>query len=121
MRVLLVVLSLMMAGKGVASELSCEDVSSLNAIQADNPLVRVAPEYPNKGTQSPVPGCAVLTFSLDRSESASTPKSIEVEYETENRFGKAAKRALSKWLYLNKNVPESDRYYMVFHFELSDS
>ena len=121
MRVLLSVLFLMLAQKGVTSELSCEDVSSLNAVDAGNPVVKVAPEYPNKGTRSPVPGCAVLTFSLDRSESASTPRSIKVEYETEKKFGKSAKKALSKWLYINKNVPDSDRYYVVFYFELADS
>lgn len=121
MRAFTLVLFFVLAGKGVAGELSCEDVSSLNAVHADNPVVKVAPRYPNKGTQRLVPGCAVLTFSLDRSESSSTPKSIEIKYATEKRFGKSAKNALSKWLYINKNVPESDRYYMVFHFELSGS
>lgn len=118
MRALSLVLFLLLAGKGVAGDLSCEDVSSLNAVHADNPVVKVAPKYPNNGTQRFVPGCAVLTFSLDRSESSSTPKRIDVEYATEKRFGKSAKKALSKWLYFNKNVPDSDRYYIVIYFEL---
>ncbi|WP_157209810.1 hypothetical protein [Marinimicrobium agarilyticum] len=121
MRVLFLAFFLMLAGKGIASELSCEDVSTLSAVHAENPVVKVAPDYPNKGTQPPVSGCAVLTFSLDRSEPASTPKNIKIEHETGKVFGKSAKNALEKWLYINRNVPESDRYYIVFHFDLSDS
>ena len=104
-----------------ADNVGCDETSSLDATLADNPVVKVAPKYPNKGTQKFIPGCALLTFSLDRSAPTSTPKDIKVERATEKRFGKAAKSALSKWLYINKNIPESSRYYVVFHFELSNS
>ena len=117
MRALIIIL-IAVSGRVYGGDIDCEDVSSLDAVHAGIPVVKIAPKYPIKGTQKLVPGCAVLTFSLDRSAPSSTPKKIRVEYSSEKRFGVSAKTAFSKWLYINKNVPVSKRYYMVFHFEV---
>ncbi|MFL0798784.1 MAG: hypothetical protein K6L73_14980 [Cellvibrionaceae bacterium] len=118
MKVIALVFLIMFTFSVKANSVTCNNTDSLNALIAINPVVKVSPKYPNKGTQKPIDGCAVITFSLDRDQPTSVPKKMKVEYATEKRFGKASKKALSKWLYINKHLPDSKRYYMVFRFDV---
>ena len=99
----------------------CGSSDDVVGVRADNPIVKVAPVYPQFGTTKPIPGCAVVKFTLavqpGTEGKAMIPDKIEVVRATEPRFGEAAASAISKWLYLSKNVPSSNEYYTVIQFE----
>ena len=107
----------------------CE-ASGIDELIKTKPVVKVAPIYPKRALRKGVEGCVTLGYGLVERNAAKLggliASNIVVLGSTEperRAFEKAAKRAISKWLFLARTHSPSDEvaYYSVIPFELRDS
>ena len=101
---------------------------SSDELAEGQPIVKVAPAYPVRALRKEVTGCVVLGYALKEHpdfEGGLSPYNIVVLSSTDaqrHAFEKAAKKALSKWLFSAKRNESSDdiKYYAVFPFEIEE-
>jgi len=102
------------------------DTGEVGDLTLAKPVIKLTPIYPRRQLRKGVEGCVVLGFSLAamaNDEGGTVPAQVRVISSTENgrkAFEKAAKKALSKWMFLARNSPptETISHYATFPFEL---
>ena len=120
------VLILVVAPKSWAD---CEPVGADGLIEG-KPLIKVAPMYPRRAMRKGVEGCVTLGYGLKKRDARQpdglVASNVAVLGSTDSHrssFESAAKKAISKWLFLAKTHSTSDEvaYYSVISFDLVDS
>ena len=120
------VLVLVAASKSWAD---CEPVGADGLVEG-KPLIRVAPVYPRRAMRRGIEGCVTLGYGLierdAREPYALVVSNVVVLGSTDSQrssFEKAAKKAISKWLFLAQTQATSDEvaYYSIIRFEQFDS
>lgn len=111
----------------LAVEVQAECAFDGEDILEGQPLVSVAPVYPSRALRKEIEGCVVLGYALEvranALEGGLYPHNVVVLSASEEQsraFEKAARKALSNWLFLARTHEASDdvKYFSVFPFEL---
>lgn len=87
------------------------------------PVVKVAPEYP-KSTGRYLPACVIVSFELKEKPGTEgkvlIPSNIKIESATIEVWKEPVKVAVSKWIYLSKNVEYRGRQYVDYRLYLAN-
>ena len=107
----------------------CEP-SDIDELTEAKPVIKVAPIYPRRAVRKGIEGCVTLGYGLVERDPEKPggliATNIVVLGSTEPQrgaFEKAAKRAITKWLFLTRTHSPTDEiaYYSIIPFELRAS